>query len=222
MIVDHDKNFGFGDLHVADKSRLFVSPARDDAVRSSSIRLYDFNAESVVGLFCGISGDISVGKQYCVDSHGYLFSMNNCTGVIFDIRSFRPGIVLHTNDDQIIGVPTSSTPVAFTYGSNEEINCWDIRMPGSHVYSMSTGNSKVDSIMWHESTSSLIGTTRYEYDNGSGIMDRPSRAYHDEHYYGYSWDIVLKKPCILQYMFQNGTNMNMEIEANLAKRPKIF
>jgi hypothetical protein len=49
-IVDHDKNFGCGDLHVADKSRLFVSPARDDAVRSSSIRLYDFNAESVVGL----------------------------------------------------------------------------------------------------------------------------------------------------------------------------
>jgi hypothetical protein len=92
----------------------------------------------------------------------------------------------------------------------------------NHVYSMSTGNSKVDSIMWHESTSSLIRTTRYEYDNGSVIMDWPSRAYHDEHYCGYSWDIVLKKPCILQYMFQNGKNMNMEIEANLAKRPKIF
>jgi len=157
MPVDDNKNFACGDLQCVGNSQLLLGPLRVDGGNgmSSSVRLYDVNAERVVGLFCGTMGEISVGKQYCVESHSSIFAMGNSTGVAFDIRTYQPTVALHTDGscEQILGVRTnSSAPVAFTYGSTENIMCWDLRMPGSHVYTMATGNTIVESLLWHEGT----------------------------------------------------------------------
>ena len=225
--MNDSANFGCGDLHIADKSRLFIAPARDDKFRSNAIRLYDFTAECVVGLLLGSTGEISVGKQYCVESHNSFFSMSGGAGVMFDMRTFRPSIALHSCDEQILGIPTNSAPVAFTYGSQEHIKCWDIRMPGSHVYTMATGNTEVDTLLWHQGTASLIASTRSKHHLTHGryssymygqqvdlfkdedAFDWPSGAVHDRKYFGHEWhsDCAYSYK-MLQYTFENGMAMH--------------
>jgi len=238
MLVDHNKNFQCGDLQYVGDSQLLVAPLRFDfneSDHSRTVRLYDVNAEAVVGLLCGTLGEVSIGKQYCVQSHNAIFAMSKSVGVVFDTRTYQPTVVLHADKrrgEQILGVPSnSSTPVAFTYGSEEDMKCWDLRMPGSHVYTMATGNTIVQHLFWHEDTSSLLASTRsshvvsygrcmsgYMYGNDveSDKEDEicqegywPRRAVHDRFYFGSQWHCDCQHSyALLQYPFQNGRGMH--------------
>ena len=236
MIVDELKKFLCGDVHYAGSSNVIVAPLRVDEAseHSTTIRLYDINAESTVGLFVGTLGEVSVGKQYCVESHNSIFAMSNNVGVVFDTRSYLPVIALHHKQQigaQILGVPTSSAPVAFTYGNEEDIKCWDLRSPGSHVYTMATGNTIVDYLLWHENTSSLLASTRsnhlisygrsisgYQYGHTIDSDDEdevhqdsywPKRAMHSPSFFGSRWHCNCQhSPIMLQYSFENGRSMH--------------
>lgn len=232
MLVDDNENFLCGDIQYVGGSNLIVAPLRFDfneSKHSTTIRLYDVEAESVVGLFCGTVGEVSVGKQYCVESHSSIFAMSNNVGVVFDTRTYQPSIALHVGkqrSNQILGVPTSSNPVAFTYGTNEEIKCWDLRKPGSHVYTMSTGNRTVNFLLWHEDSSSLLASTQskhiittHGYYTGYRLsMDEeeqyeseewPPGAIHDPSYFGSPWNVDCHYSFVLlQYSFQNGRKMH--------------
>ena len=64
------------------------------------------------------------------------------------------------NGQGVLGVPTSTSPMAFTWGWHCQcIRAWDLRMPVSHVYTMSTGNQKVRDLQWHAASSSLLALT---------------------------------------------------------------
>ena len=87
--------------------------------------------------------------------------MGDSIGLVFDIWTFQPSFALHTDCcENIIGVPTnSSAPIAFTYGS-ENIKCWDLQMPGSHVYTVGMENTIVESMVWHQPELSLLASIR--------------------------------------------------------------
>jgi WD40 repeat protein len=234
-ILEVEKNgFACGDIQMLGESstNILIAPQRVFAgPKSNSVRLYDVAAESVVGLFVGNQGDVSIEKQYCVDSHNLVFSMDGCTGFGWDVRSFKPSFALHTKQGQgqILGVPASS-PVAFTFNNgSESVSCWDLRMPASHAYTMATGNTHVTSLLWHEETMSLIASTksdhtvkcgnfgRYMYgstllssfeeeDEMTGVSCWPTRAEHEPNYFGNApWhiDYSIYRP-ILQYAFETG------------------
>eukprot|EP00956_Cyclotella_meneghiniana_P034676 scaffold107428_cov54-Cyclotella_meneghiniana.AAC.3 len=67
MIVDELKKFLCGDVHYAGSSNVIVAPLRVDEAseHSTTIRLYDINAESTVGLFVGTLGDY--GDKFDID-----------------------------------------------------------------------------------------------------------------------------------------------------------
>eukprot|EP00956_Cyclotella_meneghiniana_P042360 scaffold248432_cov80-Cyclotella_meneghiniana.AAC.1 len=227
MIVDELKNFLCGDVHYVGSSNVIVAPLRFDfneSEHSTTIRLYDINAESTVGIFVGTLGEVSVGKQYCVESHNSIFAMSNNVGVVFDTRSYLPVIALHhkkQSGEQILGVPTSSTPVAFTYGKEEDIKCWDLRSPGSHVYTMATGNTIVDNLLWHENTSSLLASTRSNhlvsygrcisgYQYGHTIDSDDEDEVHQDSYWPWHCNCQYS-PIMLQYPFENSRGMHERI-----------
>ncbi|KAL7550322.1 hypothetical protein ACHAWF_013563 [Thalassiosira exigua] len=235
VTVEDSKYFQCGDLQHASGSQILVAPVREYGNdRSSTLRLYDVNNESLVGLFCGTYEDVSIGKQYCVETHNVCFAMSGTVGCVFDIRTCQPSICVHVDEsssEQILGVPTGSNmPVAFTYGPSEDIKCWDLRMPGSHVYTMATGNTVVDHLFWHEGTSSLLASThskhilkygRYGagYSNGDRLDEDemeemrqtghwPRRAVHDRSYFGAQWHV--DSCALLQYPFKNGGKSTIE------------
>jgi len=234
--IDDGDNFRCGDIQCLGGSQILIAPLRDFSSRSRSLRLFDIHTESVVGLFCGSQSDVSIGKQYCVNLHNTIFSMDNSTGLVWDMRTFQPSCILQTgNHTEILGVPTSSSasPVAFTYGEqSESIACWDLRMPGSHVYTMGTGNTDVTTLLWHEKTGSLLASTRSDHavthgKYGRGYMygddissdeeDKmkyadwwPRNAKHEESYFGKRWHIDCQySPVMIQYAFENGRKMHL-------------
>jgi hypothetical protein len=160
-----------GDVQCVFEQRVVVGPARGDIqaeLQTFSINLFDLQAESVVGLFCGSQSKVSIEKQYCVESHNVIFSSDDGVGFVWDVRTFRPSIMLHHDcfSSRIMGVHTGSSGLfAFTFGDRctEHIDCWDLRKPVSHVYRMATGNSNGRSLCWHDRTSSIIAATITEH-----------------------------------------------------------
>jgi len=238
MVVDQLNNFLCGDIQHVSGSNVIVAPLRFDfneSDHSTTLRLYDVNAESTIGLFAGTLGEVSIGKQYCVETHNSIFAMSNNVGVVFDTRTYQPTIALHhekRSGEQILGVPTTSTPVAFTYGSEEDIKCWDLRNPGSHVYTMATGNTIIDHLLWHEDTSSLLASTHskhliqhgrvsgYMYGETLTMDDEeevyhdsywPKRAFHSPSFFPSRWHCDCQNsPVLLQYPFKNGRSMHKQ------------
>jgi hypothetical protein len=224
--------FACGDIQMLGETstKILIAPQRVFAgSKSNSVRLYDIAAESVVGLFVGNQGDVSIEKQYCADSQNLVFSMDGGTGFGWDIRSLKPSFALHTKqgEGRILGVPASS-PVAFTFNDgSESVSCWDLRMPASHAYTMATGNTHVTSLFWHEETTSLIASTKSDHTVTRGKYGRyidggtrlssfededemfggwPTRARHEPTYFGNApWhiDYSFYRP-ILQYAFETG------------------
>ena len=246
MAVDNSDNFASGDLQYMGNSQLLVAPLREYGGNdfSCTTRLFDINAEKVTGIFCGThQSQVSISKQHCVESHNSIFVMSDSVGVVYDVRTFKPTVALHTGGcEQILGVPTKSSPVAFTYSSRECIKCWDLRMPGSHVYTMGTGNTMVDYLHWHESTSSLLTSTQsnhvvsyghcrgYMYEESIGSEDEedmmrcgywPKRAVHDKNYFGSQWHCDGEDGrFMLQYPFQNGREMHEKTTTGKSEQPK--
>lgn len=116
--IGSGENFLCGDVQAIADSQLPVAPYREwgGNKTSSTVRIYDIQEEKVVGLLAGTTGGVSVGRQFCINSHDALFVMSDSVGVLFDIRTHLPGITLLTGgrNQQILGVPTVSCPVAFT------------------------------------------------------------------------------------------------------------
>ncbi len=117
----------------------------------------------------------AIGRQLCVDSHQLIFSIEHrsSTALVFDLRTSTPAFVLprtcegrggmigmlNGSCSGILGVPTSSATVAFTWGSDEVVRAWDLRKPSCHAYTFSSGNLEVTNLAWHSPTSSLLAAT---------------------------------------------------------------
>jgi hypothetical protein len=199
-------------------------------IQPKALRLVDVEAEAVVGLFCGNQSDVSIEKQYCVDTHNLVFSADGNLGLVWDIRTYRPSFTLHTDghgQGQILGVPTGCATVAFTFSNiDESIACWDLRMPACQTYTMATGNTVIDSLLWHERTASLLASThskhfitygKYasQYMYGELVEDDvecinepdwwPKKSAYEESYFSERWHCDCREsPRVLQYAFQNG------------------
>ena len=210
---------------------MLVAPLRTfdgEDVKSKALRLVDVEAEAVVGLFCGNQSDVSIEKQYCVDTHNLVFSADGIVGLVWDIRTYRPSFTLHTaRHGQVLGVPTGCATVAFTFGGNDEsIACWDLRMPACQAYTMATGNTVVDSLLWHEPTASLLASTnsnhvitygKYSpgFMYGETVEDGmvmsidgpnwwPKKSVYEASYFSEKWHCDCSRyPRILRYAFQN-------------------
>lgn len=59
----------------------------------------------------------------------------------------------------ILGVPAASGDVAFSHAAGACIRACDLRLPASHVYTLSTGNLHFTSLAWHEPMASLLAAT---------------------------------------------------------------
>ena len=100
-------------------------------------------------------------------------------------------------------------------------------MPACHAYTMATGNTVIDSLLWHERTASLLASThskhvitygkyasQYMYgelveeDVEEGINEPdwwPKKSVFEESYFSERWHCDCSaSPRILQYAFQNG------------------
>eukprot|EP00956_Cyclotella_meneghiniana_P006599 scaffold8717_cov59-Cyclotella_meneghiniana.AAC.8 len=170
------------------------------------------------------------------------------TMIVDELKNFLCGDVHYVGSPNVIVSPLRfdfnesehsttirfSTPVAFTYGKEEDIKCWDLRSPGSYVYTMATGNTIVDNLLWHENTSSLLASTRsshlisygryssgYMYGHTIDSDDEdevhqdsywPERAIHRPSFYGSPWHCNCQySPIMLQYPFENGRGMHERI-----------
>jgi hypothetical protein len=80
LSIESDDYFVSGDVQSVSDARVIVGPARGEGGLSYSLRLFDLTAESVVGLFCGSQGKLSIEKQYCVESSSLIFSADGGCG----------------------------------------------------------------------------------------------------------------------------------------------
>lgn len=222
--------FACGDVQWIGGSNLLVAAARSVERQDISIRLFDVEAEKVVGLFCGIKGYQSVERQHCFDHFHSVFFSDTHPSYVYDARTCQPSITLNTrhSEGQVLGVPGESAMAAFTFSHRdaEAIQCWDLRMPASHAYSMWTGNNDIKALFWHEPTTSLLAATKsshtlfygrrigaYRYgepvDEFADDSDWPAQAVHDPFYFGDDRKICyhFEHPAIIQYAFDNGMPM---------------
>ena len=189
ILVDKESNFCAGEVQCWQGSQVVIlgreaytgksQIERRSLGRMKSVsrtpKLFDIQSEKLIGLFCGVTGS-SIDQQLCQNDH-LLFCMDQKgVGVTLDTRTFQPTFLLHSDHSRVLGVPTGGgSPVAFTYGEeSEDIKCWDLRKPSSHIYTMATGNTTVHNLYWHEPTSSLLASTRSRHT--------PSRGYRGEHF----------------------------------------
>ena len=95
----------------------------------------------------------------------------------------------------------------------ENIECWDLRMPSSQVYSMWTGNNNVESLHWHAPSTSLFAQTssahKYEdFNSEERESSWPPWAVHDPEYFNSGTDRTMchdfDQPAVIQYAFENG------------------
>jgi len=176
LVTVEASGFACGDVESFDDgTHVLVAPQRNDNRKESSLsaRLFDLTSERVVRLFGGSQGGVTLGRQYCIESHGLLFAMDDAgTGHAWDVRACRPAFAVHTGrrydgvaGGKILGVPSrGGGPVAFTYGAKSEcVACWDLRMPASHAYTMSTGNMDVMSLFWHAPSSTVLAATTSDH-----------------------------------------------------------
>lgn len=156
--------FQCGDVTWIGGSNLLIGGARSYDRDLPSVRHFDIQKEKIVGLYCGLKGGTSLEKQHCVERFHSIFVADAHASYVYDTRTFKPCLVLETKhlQGQILGVPGEAAMTAFAFSSRdqEEIQCWDLRMPASHAYSMWTGNSNITSLFWHESSASLIASTQ--------------------------------------------------------------
>ena len=142
---------------------MLIGAARIDGRNDFSVRLFDLESEKVTGLFCGLNGNISIEKQHCKERFNCIFVSDSHSSYIYDVRTFQPCMTLHTGqlEGQVLGVPGEAAMVAFAFCRQdvEEIQCWDLRMPVSHAYSMWTGNNDITSLCWDGSSASLLAST---------------------------------------------------------------
>jgi len=240
-VIKMEDTFCCGDVQWLDGSEYLVAPVRRwGGASKGSLRVMDLESGKTTGIFCGIqSSDVSIEKQSCFKSNNLIFSMEQSTGFVWDARTYQPVFALHTGEqrtccyDRILGVPTQSdNPIAFTFGSrSESIACWDLRNPASHVYTMSTGNTTVSSLHWHDPSSTLIAAVNsshvvtygyskeYMYgevfdEDESGVYDwnwYPPGAEHEKSYFGeddWHCDCSNSGSMLLMYSYENGKNMN--------------
>ena len=234
IVTVEENNFSIGDIQWVKGSQILVGPSRDfkKSSQSGAIRMFDIASESIVGLFSGGQSDVCIGRQHCIESNLVFSSETTGTVYAWDTRTCRPAIMLHTYDEDVLGIPGDSGIFAFTYGRSmsESISCWDLRMPASHAYTMATGNSNVTSLHWHAQTSSLLAATnskhqvihgRYrsyiygddisgdEQDELDSYSYWPRAAKHERNYFGpCDWHCDTgRSPVILQYAFDNGRPM---------------
>ncbi|GFH53451.1 hypothetical protein CTEN210_09927 [Chaetoceros tenuissimus] len=249
ILVDEESNFCAGEVQCWQGSQVVILGREAYTGKSQMERrslgtvksvsrtpkLFDIQSEKLIGLFCGVTGT-SIDQQLCQNDH-LLFCMDNKrAGVGLDTRTFQPTFLLHSDHSRVLGVPTGGgSPVAFTYGrEKEDIKCWDLRKPSSHVYTMATGNTTVQNLYWHEPTSSLLASTcsrhspsrgyRGEYfmydeefdsdDNQESFFSKdgwPKGAAYQQFYFGK--DEWFREGCtgfsnIVQYAFENGRPMH--------------
>lgn len=228
-LEEKEGTFASGDLQSFGLSQVVVGPARDHDNTSKAIRVVDLNAGQVTGLFCGSQGDVSIEKQYCVDRFNLLFTADTHSSFVWDVRTKLPAhILLSEKSTRVLGVPGTSAATAFTFGGRMEcIECWDLRMPSSHVYTMATGNGSVRNLFWHERSSSLLANVDARHatvksDSYWEVEEEeewPRNATHDQSYFGPDrWN--LEEDAILQYPFENGSPMGARYNqvASLATR----
>ena len=225
-----EKGFACGGIEHLARAHFLVAP-----YHTGTMRLYDLESEQVLGLFCGAQNR-QITKQYCYHSNSLIFCMDENTGLGWDTRTFKPVFALHTDQPHngLLGVPSNS-PVAFTYGGGSEcISCWDLRMPSSHAYTMSTGNTDVLSLHWHGSSTSIVASTKsshvIEHGRYAGYMyeerlteeeEEAARSYdwyppgarHEAGYFGpEKWHVGSEHyPQILVYPFGNGRNIDASL-----------
>jgi hypothetical protein len=230
MLQVEDESVGFrtGDIEWIGGKQLLIAEERNKKPRFSSIRLFDIEREKVMGLFCGLQKSMSIEKQYCVDRHKCIFTADEQARYVWDTRTYCPVFTLLTKHycGRVVGVPGSSNMVAFAFEDKSEcIQCWDLRMPASHAYTMATGNTNVRHLRWHEGTSSLLASTSTIHSVRYGQSGRqymygeefdpeenqgwPSRAIHEPTYFGieHGREFHIDEPAIIQYAFENGREM---------------
>jgi len=221
QVEDVATGFNCGDTAWIGGSNLLVGAARSDDRDDLSMRHFDLEQEKVVGLYCGLRGVMSIERQHCNEGFHSIFVADSHASYVYDTRTFQPAITLETGhlEGRILGVPSEASMTAFAFCNQdqEEIQCWDLRMPACHANSMWTGNNDVDSLFWHESTASLLAATSSPHcpisgrRNATYIDDEtlwPEQAVHDPDYFGnrklcYFYD----HPSIIQYSFDNGRPM---------------
>jgi len=171
--VAMEDDFSAGDVERLSDTTLLLAGLSGDVPKGkvgyTSLRVVDVGAQRVASVLPGHAEAPSLSRQLCAESHQLAFSVESCgTALIFDLRTCAPAIVLTRvferellfgGDGGVLGVPTSSGVVAFTFGHDELIRCWDLRKPASHAYTLSTGNLRVTNLGWHAPTASLLAAT---------------------------------------------------------------
>ena len=240
QVEEDGTTFQCGDISWIGGPNLLLGAARRASRPGLSVRQVDIEQGRVVGLYCGMNGGISLEKQHCVERFNSIFVADRKASYVYDTRTFQPCLALKTrhNNGQVLGVPSEAAMTAFAFCSDqqEEIQCWDLRMPASHAYSMWTGNNNITSLCWHESSASLLAATSsphaslwrrdgaYRYGESVDLSDDndddywPKQAVHDPAYFGdrkvcYHFE----QPSIIQYSFANGKPMmaSPEVSAGL-------
>ena len=227
-VEDESTGFRCGDIQWLGGSSLLVGPEQEEFRDGLSLRLFDLETEKVTGLFCGYKGSISIEKQHCREAFDAIFAADSHASYVYDVRTFQPCITLQTNhiDGQVLGVPGEAAMAAFAFchRDQEEIQCWDLRMPTSHAYSMWTGNNDISSLCWHGPSASLLAGTssshgvkygingcyrygdRFDDDDEEEDTSWPKQAVHDPGYFGdqdvcYHYDYR----SIIRYQFDTGS-----------------
>ncbi|CAB9526681.1 expressed unknown protein [Seminavis robusta] len=231
-VEDASSKFECGEISWLGGSNILVGAAQieEDGRYNPSLRQFDLEREAVVGLYCGLKGGMSIEKQHCFERFNSILLADSHFSYVFDVRTFKPSITLDTGhiEGQILGIPgpAAMTAFAFSQRNAENIQCWDLRMPASHAYSMWTGNNSVNGLFWHERTASLIASTSnlhhlhlrnirsgeraargewYPESDADDDSDWPEEAVHDPGYFGNSkWCRDIGFSALIQYSFNSG------------------
>ena len=254
-----ERDWSAGDVAAISGTNVVVAcqeTERKGALAYTSLRVFDVAAQRLVSILPGHNSFASLKRQLCAETDNLVFSCEDRShkALVFDLRTNAPELSLGLfpsiteiqrmptvadlrslgNGQGVLGVPTSTSPMAFTWGGHCQcIRAWDLRMPVSHVYTMSTGNQKVRDLQWHAASASLLAVTedplavqygsvaKYrgfeqidysdedEYQGGDSFW--PQTAAFEGHYFPRRYHVDtgfgFSTDRILQYAFKDGFEM---------------
>jgi len=254
-----EKDWSAGDVAAISGTHVVVAcqeSHREGALAYTSLRVMDVAAQRLVSILPGHNSFASLKRQLCAETDKLVFSLELRANqaLVFDLRTNAPELCFKDhpfaqkkkirlptrkdiqslgNGHGVLGVPTSTTPMAFTWGGHGEcVRAWDLRMPASHVYTLSTGNQRVRDLQWHAASASLLvvtenprAVTRGNYhmyrfgevvddDSGDDVVGDsywPSTATFGAHYFPRRYHVEThwgdSTDRILQYAFKDGFEM---------------
>jgi hypothetical protein len=177
-----------GDVEMLTATAVIAAASNGETIEGkvdyASLRVVDLAAERTVAILAGHRDSPSLARQRCAESHHLVFSIEgDGAALVFDLRTNAPAFVIPdtigygdyiratlfgTGRCGILGVPTPSATVAYTWGGDEVVRAWDLRRPASHAYTFSTGNNDAIDVDWHAPTSSLLVATRNMHELSHG------------------------------------------------------